>query len=168
MADKKKVVAGLALASAALLTAMHQWEKQVLEVYPDRLARGLPTFCSGSTDWNAPIGKKFSKAECDAIDEATAEKYGLGILGCTKHEFLSQDVFDALTLFAINVGIKGACDSRAVALINKGLLKEGCQALARGPNGEPVWSFADGKFVRGLANRRAFEASWCLKSTGVL
>lgn len=163
-----KSVGGLALASFAVLSGMKALEKQVLEVYPDHLARGLPTFCSGRTDWSAKIGKKFTQAECDAIDAQTAEEYGRGILACTKHENLTQDVFDALTLFAVNVGVQGACGSRAVRLINQGLIKDGCNALLYGPNGQMVWVYADGKFVRGLANRRAFEVNWCLKGAGVL
>lgn len=163
-----KTVGGLALASFALLGAMKTTERQVLHVYPDHLAKGLPTFCSGATDWNAKIGTVFTQAQCDAVDAATAEKYNRGVLSCVKSEHLNQGVFDAFTLFFINVGISGGCGSRAVKLLNQGLIKDACRAVAFGPDGKRVWVFAGGKFVRGLANRRDFESNWCLRETGVL
>lgn len=158
----------LTLGGAALISAMNRWESQELTAYADKLAGGLPTFCSGSTSWSVKPGTKFTKAQCDEIDMKVAIKYGDGVLACVNHQFIDQNSLDALTLFAINVGVAGACGSRAVRLINQGLIADGCRALRYGPNGQPVWSYANGQFVRGLANRRWFEMNWCLKSTGVI
>lgn len=157
-----KIGAPLVLGSAALIAAMTQWEGQVLHVYADGLAGGLPTFCAGRTSWAEKIGRVFTKDQCDAIDRGTAIEYGQAVLDCTNHQFIDQNSLDALTLFAINVGKRGACTSRAVRLINAGNIKEGCKALAVAPDGKPVWSYASGRFVQGLANRRAFEQNWCL------
>lgn len=44
----------------------------------------------------------------------------------------------------------------------KALVAESCNALAHGPDGKPVWSYADGKFVRGLYNRHLAERALCL------
>jgi GH24 family phage-related lysozyme (muramidase) len=65
-------------------------------------------------------------------------------------------------MFAINVGKDGACNSRAVRLINAGHIAAGCAALHTGPDGRPAWSYASGKYVQGLQNRRRAEAVLCL------
>lgn len=158
----------LVLGGVAIVSALKLKEGQELTTYPDKFAKGLPTFCSGRTSWDVPIGTKFTQEECDLIDRETTIEYGLAVLNCTNHIYLTQDVLDALTLFAVNVGKAGACGSRAVKLINTGNLEKGCEAIAIGPDGKAVWSYANGVFVKGLANRRWFEANWCLKATKVI
>lgn len=162
MSRGRIVAGGIVLAGASVLGYLQALEKQELVVYADKLAYGIPTVCSGYTDWNLKVGQAYTKADCEKIDAKTAEKYGLGILNCAKVP-LNQSQFDALTLFAVNVGIGGACGSRAMKLINQGRYSEGCRAISRGPNGEYVWSFSGGKFRQGLANRREFETALCLK-----
>jgi GH24 family phage-related lysozyme (muramidase) len=158
-----KIAAPLVLSGAAILGAMQQWEKQVLYVYADNLAGGLPTFCSGSTSWSERIGRRFTKDECDAIDFGVATDYGRAILSCIPSDKLDQNSFDAMTLFAINVGKVGACNSRAAQLLRAGAREEGCRAISFGPNGQHVWSFASGKYLIGLHRRRVYESNWCAK-----
>lgn len=157
-----KIGAPLVLGSAALLGAMHQWEDQRLVVYADKLAGGLPTYCSGRTQPPRPVGERLTQAQCDAIDRQTATEYGRAVLACIPADRFDQNSFDAFTLFAVNVGKQGACESRAARLLRTGDREAACRALARGPDGRPVWSFAGGVFVRGLQNRRQYEANWCL------
>ena len=75
---------------------------------------------------------------------------------------ISQPIFDALSSHSHNFGVPNTCSSRAVGLINSGRVADGCNALAHGPDGKPAWSYADGKFVRGLYNRRLAERALCL------
>lgn len=174
--NTQRVVAGLVIGSAGVLSAMNRWERPPAEqktgasvVYADKLAGGLPTVCSGHTDWKMRVGTPYTKEECDSIDGGNAQKYGAAILQCTghteRHPVLNQNRLDALTLFAINVGPSAACGSRAVSLIKAGKPEEGCKALANAPDGRPVWSYANGgkTFVQGLYNRRLFERDWCLR-----
>ena len=158
-----KAATSLVLAGAALLVGLQTLEKQELVVYADKLANGLPTYCSGTTLPARPVGQRISKAECDDIDRATAMEYGLAVLACIPATRLDQNSFDAFTLFAINVGKAGACKSRAAQFMRAGERDLACNAMATGPDGEPVWSFADGKYVLGLQNRRRFERDWCLR-----
>lgn len=175
-----KTVAGLVVGGSTLLGALVQWERPPTEqrlavngsapsvVYADKLAGGLPTVCSGHTDWNMRVGTPFTREECARIDQKNAESYATAIIQCTGHSIenpvLNQHRLDALTLFAINVGKAGACGSRAVKLIKQGRAEEGCKAIAHGPDGKPVWSYVNKTtFVRGLYNRRLFERDWCLK-----
>jgi lysozyme len=157
-----KIGAPLVLGSAALLGAMHRWEDQRLVVYADKLAGGLPTYCSGRTQPSRPVGERLTQAQCDAIDRQTATEYGRAVLACIPADKFDQNSFDAFTLFAVNVGKKGACESHAARLLRDGNREAACRALARGPDGRPVWSFAGGVFVQGLQNRRQYEANWCL------
>ena len=157
-----KIAAPLVLGGAALLAGMHRWESQELTVYADKLAGGLPTYCSGRTQPPRPVDQQLTQAQCDAIDQQTAVEFGRAILECIPADRFDQNSLDAFTLFAINVGKQGACGSRAAQLMRKGNREAACRALARGPDGRPVWSYAGGVFVRGLQNRRQYEANWCL------
>lgn len=157
-----KVAAPLVLGGAALLGAMHRWEDQRLVVYADKLAGGLPTYCSGRTQPPRPVGERLTQAQCDAIDAQTASDYGRAVLACIPAVELDQNSFDAFTLFAINVGKSAACGSRAAQLMRAGNREAACKALARGPDGRPVWSSAGGVYVQGLQNRRQYERNWCL------
>lgn len=172
----QKVVAGLVIGSAGILTAMNSWERPPAErkggasvVYADKLAGGLPTVCSGHTDWKMRVGTAYTKDECDKIDAHEAEKVAVAIIACTGHTeqngILNQHRLDSLTLMGVNVGSAGVCGSRAVKLIKARHFDEGCKAIANGPDGRPVWSYANGgaTFVQGLYNRRLFERDWCLK-----
>lgn len=154
-----------ALTSAPTLTLLHTLEGNILEVYPDKLAGGIPTYCAGRTDWKAPIGKTFTSDECDEVNKGTLLEYGFAVFGCTTWSHLTPNRFVALTMFAINVGKAGACGSQAVQHINRGQITEGCRLIAYKPNGSPNWSYAGGTYVQGLHNRRKIEADLCIKST---
>lgn len=108
------------------------------------------------------MGERLTQAQCDAVDQQTAIEYGRAVLACIPADELDQNSFDAFTLFAINVGKQGACESRAARLMRDGQREAACKALARGPDGRPVRSYAGGVFVQGLQNRRQYEKNWCL------
>ena len=178
----KKVIAGVVLAGAGLLTALTSLEKQELVVYADKLAYGVPTVCSGFTDWKLRVGQAYTKEDCEKIDSRTAEEYGLAVLECVKTP-MNQNQFDAFTLFFINVGKAGGCKSGAIRAANTGDYAKACRAMVYAPlgssidqkcaksadcmalartEGPPVWSYAGGKYVRGLHNRRMFEMKLCM------
>lgn len=164
----RKVVAGagiLVLASASFLVNLRQLEGESHVVYADKLAYGVPTVCAGHTDWSLVPGQSYTKADCDKIDAKTAREYGEAVVKCIGEKNLDQNMLDAMTLFAINVGKAGACNSRAAQLMRAGKADEGCRAISHGPNGQRVWVYSGGKYRRGLANRRDFERELCLKPT---
>lgn len=150
-----------ALSSPLALTMLERWEGNVKQVYADHLAGDLPTYCAGRTDPNAVLGTKLTGDQCQAINKTTLIEYGYAVLGCVNWDYLTPPRLIGLTMFAINVGKEGACGSRAVRLINAGDLVAGCDAIARGPDGRPVWSFAGGQYVQGLQNRRQAERKLC-------
>lgn len=160
------IAAGLfpfALGGFEATKALERWEGNVLSVYADKLARDLPTRCAGDTNHSMPVGTKLTSDQCTEINRWTLIKYGTAIAYCTEWKHLTQHRFDALTLFAVNVGVAGACGSQAVKQVNVGNIKQGCDLIAFKPSGAPNWSYANGIFYRGLHSRRQFERDWCLR-----
>lgn len=141
---------------------MVRLEGNILSVYPDKMANGLPTFCAGRTDWTAKTGTKLTGDFCRKVNTITLLEYGFSVLECANWDHMTPRRVVALTLFAINVGKAGACNSQAMKHINRGLVAQGCRLIAYTPSGKPNWSYAGGKYVPGLHNRRRFEAETCL------
>lgn len=169
----------LAITSASLIATVAMWEGTEYEPYRDVV--GVLTVCNGYTGPGIVPGKVYTKAECDALLVQDLTAHGQGVLACTKVP-INQNQYEALASFAFNVGVRGACTSRAMSLINQERYTEGCKALAHGPvghrvaacntpacrarregNADPAWSYAGGTFYRGLHNRRLAERDQCLK-----
>lgn len=152
-----------ALTSPLAYTTLERWEGNVLQVYEDNLAGGLPTWCAGQTQGPkpGPVGTKLTSDHCAAVNKGTLIEYGYAVLGCTNWDYLSASRLVALTIFAVNVGKAGACGSQAVRQINAGNVLAGCDLIARTPDGQPNWSTAGGQYVQGLQNRRQAERALC-------
>lgn len=164
-ASKKAAIPAIfitALTSVAAVNMLTAFEGNILRVYPDKLAGGIPTYCAGRTDWKAPVGKTFTSDECAEVNKGTILEYGYAILDCVDWEDLTPRRLVGLTMFAINVGKKGACGSQAVKLINLGNYATGCKLLYQTLDGRPNWSYSNGQYVQGLQNRRRLEAKECL------
>lgn len=153
----------LALTGPLSLGMLVRWEGDIHRVYADQLARGIPTFCAGRTDWTAKPGVVLASDFCAEVNKTTLVEYGYAVLECADWNHLSPNRLVALTIFAVNVGKEGACRSQAVQNINRGRIVEGCTLIAYKPTGAPNWSLADGKYVQGLHNRRRAEMTLCLK-----
>lgn len=151
-----------ALSGPVAYTTLERWEGNVLSVYADHLANGVPTYCAGRTDWSAKVGTKLTSDECREVNKNTLLEYGYAVLECANWDYLSVNRLIGLTIFAVNVGKVGACNSQAMRLINAGRVLDGCNLLAYKPDGSPNWSYAGGKFVQGLFNRRKAERKLCL------
>lgn len=167
LARKGAIPAALlaALTSPLAYGMLERWEGNILQVYADQFANGLPTYCAGATDRKAVVGTKLTSDFCQEVNKATLLEYGYAILGCVNWAHLTTNRVVALTMFAINVGKDGACGSQAVRHINVGKVAEGCRLLWTTPDGQPNWSVAGGKYIQGLQNRRRAEGALCLKET---
>lgn len=159
----KLVPAALAAAITSPLayTTLETWEGNVKQVYADMLAGGLPTWCAGRTGWERIPGEKLTDDQCREINKLTLVEYGTAVLECTNWAMLTPDRLIGLTIFAVNVGKRGACGSQAVKAINAGRIAEGCDLIASKPDGSPNWSNASGRYVQGLQNRRQAERALC-------
>ena len=175
MSLRNKIIAGiLVLGSGTVMGFLGTWEGEGQNtVYPDKLARGLPTVCKGITRHTSPypvvIGDFWSDARCHQVEQLVVEKGQLALADCLTNQAIGQNTFDALTSHGHNFGMPTTCASRAVGLINAGRITDGCKALAWAPDGKtPVWAYVtDGQgrkqFVRGLHARRVAEAELCAR-----
>lgn len=162
----------LVLASAAALGILHKWEPAKgtedshLIVYADKLANGLPTVCSGITKHVSTIpvvvGQKWTQEMCNQQESQALEKVQNTLAQCFK-TLPPQSIFDAATSHAWNFGVNKTCSSQAMKHWNQGNYKLGCRLIAFDYEGNPNWSYSNGKFVRGLHNRRLDEMNLCLK-----
>lgn len=163
----------LVLASASAVGLLHKWEPDRstkdshLVVYADKLAKGLPTVCSGITKHVATIpvivGDKWTEEQCKQQEEQALTKIQNTLVMCFR-ALPPQSVFDAATSHAWNFGVNKTCGSEAMKHWNFGNYKLGCRLIAFEYDGvTPNWSYADGKFVKGLHNRRVDESNTCLK-----
>lgn len=173
MAGKAKlaaaVAAGLVFSSAALLAHLTQWEsggRRILTVFADKLANGLPTVCNGLTRHltSTPIvvGDTWSDAKCEA-EEGRA-------LAIIQHRLIEcfgpvppQAVFDMATEHAWNFGVEATCRSMAMQAWRQEQWAAGCRRMAHHDDGRPAWSYVNGKFVRGLHNRRLDARDKCMR-----
>lgn len=155
-------VGGLSLASVPLMIFLALWEggSEGMTVYADKLANGLPTACHGIThhvtDEPVIVGEYWPKEKCDRVMAESLTHVQLELLSCLTHE-PPQGVFDAISSLAWNVGAPKACKSQSVRHINRGDYQNGCMLLANKFSGKPNWSYASGRFIQGLYNRRQAE-----------
>ena len=145
--------------SSALIASASVWEGTRYYAYKD--LAGVPTVCQGHTGSGITFGRKYTPEECSAFLKADLKKHADGVLACINKP-LKENEFNAFVLFAYNVGVYGACNSRAVALFNTGNAEAGCRAIAFSPSGSPVWAYVNGnQFSKGLHNRRLYEMKMC-------
>jgi lysozyme len=147
--------------SAGLIASATLWEGTKYYAYYDIV--GVPTVCMGYTGSGIIFGREYTQAECTNYLKTELVIHSTGVLNCIKKP-LKENEFSALTLFAYNVGISGACSSRAFYLFNAGNTVAACDALAHSPSGKPVWSYTNNGtvFVNGLYKRRLYEKAMCL------
>jgi len=146
--------------TAALVTGITVFEGTRYVPYKD--IGGIPTVCQGHTGKDIDMDKVYTKEECRSILVKDIQKHGGGILECIKAP-ITQEEYDAYTMFSFNVGVSAFCSSRANRLLSAGNHRGACNALANGPDGKPAWSFVNGKYVPGLQRRRQYEKDLCLK-----
>ncbi len=145
MRDTTKAILGL----TALLVAGFEGCRE----YAYRDPVGIPTICFGHTD-GVKMGQYMSKEECKALLLKDLKIYSDGIERCVKLP-MPETRAAALISFAYNVGVKQACNSSVIKLINLGLTKEGCNRLL-------VWNKAMGIPLPGLTKRRTIERDYCV------
>ena len=161
-----KLLLGTAAAVALIVAFEGGKDKDGSSVaYADKLAGGLPTVCAGLTRHvtKTPIvvGERWSAEKCQREESAAIAKVQVQLEKCFG-PVPPQSVFDAATSFAWNVGVPAACKSGAMQYWQRGDWRTGCNRMARSLSGKRVWVLSGGKFRQGLANRRDYEARYCL------
>lgn len=137
-----------------LITVVAGFEGLRQTAYPDPATGGPPwTICYGHTEGVRP-GDRHTLDECKALLRRDLEVYARGIEHCVTVP-LPDRRWVALVSFAYNVGVRAACRSSVVRLINAGRTREGCNALL-------LWDKAAGIRFPGLTKRRQRERQLCL------
>ncbi|MGE0006857.1 MAG: lysozyme [Parvibaculaceae bacterium] len=114
---------------------------------------GIPTVCYGHTEGVRP-GDRHTLDECRVMLRRDLEVYARGIERCVTVP-LPDRRYVALVSFAFNVGVRAACRSSVIRLINEGRTREGCDRLL-------LYDKAAGITFPGLARRRREERELCL------
>ena len=159
------LAAGLTVCSAGLVTFLGDHEGDAeYTVYADKLANGIPTVCKGITHWvtDTPIivGQVWAPEKCAAEERAAITAVQSNLILCFGNK-PPQRVFDMATSHAWNVGVLNTCASQAMRAWQSELWMTGCRRLQISDGNKLVWVYANGKFVRGLANRRIDERAYC-------
>lgn len=111
---------------------------------------GIPTVCSGHTGKDVVIGKKWTPEDCKSVLIKDLGDHAQGMLQCVNVP-LTVDQFNALTLFAYNIGVGAFCKSNSVLKpLNAGNYEEAAKGMYK-------WVYVDGKYNKGLYNRRVKE-----------
>lgn len=154
MQPEKRRLGRLSLASILLVMAsLGIWEGR--EYLPYRDIGGVLSVCEGITDPDdVEAGRLYSDAECDALLRKNVELHDKGIETCVAAVPLMPYEREAYVHFAYNVGVYNFCQSTLVRKLKARDYSGACAELSR-------WVYVKGKFVRGLANRRAHERKWC-------
>ena len=158
-------------ASPALIKFLERWEGVEYVVYADKLAGGLPTVCSGITNYTSPypvvLGERWSKEKCDEATQHIVLEIQRELAQCLTYP-VPQSVWDSLSDHGWHFGVYRTCRSASMQEVNKGNLKKGCDLLAYKPSGTPNWAYVGNTFIQGLHNRAKARRELCLKdlSTG--
>lgn len=140
-------------ATAALITGAATLEGTRYDPYLD--IGGIPTVCQGHTGPDVKMGVRWTPNACNEVLRKDLVKHGNGILDCVNVP-LSQNQYNAFTLFAYNVGVSAFCKSNSVLKpLNAGKYEEAC-------NGMYKWVNVNGNYSKGLYNRRKVEVAMCL------
>lgn len=151
MNQQNKVVAGVI--TGALVSAVTLWEGTSVRPYEDIV--GVLTVCTGHTGKDVVKGSVYTPAQCKALLEKDLKVYRDAVYKCVNVP-ISPGEFDAYTMFTYNVGANGFCGSSLLRKLNANDHVGAC-------NGLPAWSYAGGKYVQGLNNRRVYEQKMCLE-----
>lgn len=150
--NKTKVAGfGVTLVTATLIALWQFVEGEKFYPYYDEA--GILTVCSGHTGPDVVWGKRWSKKECDETTEKDLTKFALVVLRCVQTPLI-RGQFEALVVFAGNVGEWAFCQSGLARRINEGDF-EGAEAEF----GKWVYHSCKEKCQKsqGLVNRRAIE-----------
>ena len=148
----KGMITGGAATVAVLLGMLEYHEGSKLETYYDSV--GIATVCMGHTSKELKIGQVFTKEQCSAIDIREAMN-DLRVLDKYVKVPLPEPTRIAVASFIHNVGEGNFKHSTMLKKFNSSDYVGACNEFSK-------WTYAKGKYLVGLANRRADERELCL------
>lgn len=151
MSSKTKLIAAIGAAAVAMAVPLVKVsEGLVLQVKPDPIGR--MAVCYGHDDQTMTWGARYTPVQCEAMLYDDLLKHAKAL------ECITQPLTDgqkaAFVSFAFNVGNGAFCKSTLVRKANAGDLRGACAELSR-------WTYAGGKQLPGLVQRRKAERQLC-------
>ncbi len=155
---KKRVLALVttSLLSVAGLSLIMSSEGLRTTAYPDPGTHGAPwTICYGHTGPEVRPGLTVSHTQCERwLNEDTLKAQS--VVQTYVDVPLKQGEYDAYTSFVYNLGEVRFRDSTMLLKLNAGDHAGACNQF-------PLWVYADGRVLEGLAVRRTKEQTLCHK-----
>lgn len=152
MSKLKTITALLAAASLSFgaggLALTKRWEGLEHKAYPDIV--GIWTICYGSTGPHVRPGMTMTTAECNALLREDLVRFEAAVKRCSSPARLNQNQYDALVSFTFNVGERAYCSSTLSRKVRASDFEGAAKEF-------PKWSYAKGKWIKGLHNRRMDE-----------
>lgn len=151
MSNKAKLIAAIGAAAAALAVPVVKfYEGEVRATYKDPV--GIVTACVGHTGPELAMGQTFTREQCEDMLYSDLLKH-TAALECVRAP-MTDGQKAAFLSFAFNVGNGAFCGSTLTRKANAGDMPGACAELSR-------WTWAGGKQLPGLVNRRAAERQLC-------
>lgn len=144
---KAGIVGAVAAISAAGVAFIAGWEGKENAPYKDMV--GVWTVCYGSTGAHVRPGGVRTDEECVTLLEKDLVRFEKAVNRCTPPP-KNQNQFDAMVSLSFNIGENAYCGSTFARKFNAG-------DVQGASNEFPRWSYAGGRQVRGLLNRRLAE-----------
>lgn len=138
-------------AAAALVGLVAQWEGKENNPYRDIV--GVWTVCYGET--NVAM-RRYSDAECSDMLGDSLTKYAGPVLERNPELRGHDNQLVAATSLAYNIGPAAYRRSTVAKRFTAGNWRGACDAML-------AWSYAGGRQIKGLLNRRKAERAICLK-----
>lgn len=156
LSPKVTVPAGAGLAAALALSVPFIAQREGYNSHPYKDVVGVLTVCEGHTGPDIVLHKVYTKAECTSILETDVTKFADGVVNISPELKNKTYVLAATISFSYNIGIKNYQKSSIARDFHLGHYSAGCKNMLK-------YTFARGRFIPGLANRRGAEYTICMK-----
>lgn len=147
------VAGGIAAVIALISPFVMQKEGHEARPYKDQV--GVLTVCYGHTGRDIRV-KTYTDDECRQLLNEDLSTASTGVLLVSPKLADKPYILGAATSFAYNVGIRTYAKSSVAKDFNAGKYSEGCTDMLK-------YTYAGGKYNKGLFNRRTEEYKICMK-----
>lgn len=148
---RAKLTALIGTAAVGLVAVVAQWEGKRNEPYRDIV--GIATVCYGET--NVPM-RRYSDDECKDMLAGSLATYAQAVLDRNPELRGHDPQVIAASSLAYNIGPAAYRRSTVARKFSAGDWRGACNAFL-------AWSYAGGRRVQGLLNRRKAERDICLR-----
>lgn len=141
----------MAAAIAVAVPVIAAWEGTEFIGYRDVI--GVATSCTGHTGPDAMVGRRYTPDECKTQLARDLQRTADGIAPCI-HVEVPRESLAAFVSLAFNIGPGAFCKASLTRKLNAGDLAGACAGMS-------AWTYAGGRQIKGLVNRRKAERALC-------